>query len=274
MNSITFSSTNLLQNYVAPNAVKSDVDKQSVPVAEKPAEQQTAEPKVAPEIMSKEAAEASKTYAFVAPKFEPYPKLSLPELKADLIAKGKVEGPEKDFKVEQDADMSKLLVFNEGKPSVIYRFDKKGENKKDFVSVEEIGYPMPGTENGVKKISTVYGPEHDFHFRTITYEKNNPILKDEIVNNTTTSHEFKDYLISKSIPFAKDLEITDNNTFIHKFILFENDKVSQYVFAEDENSKTIDVSKKVSDTKGNTEFIYTFGKDETDCTVFEDNAKY
>ena len=62
------------------------------------------------------------------------------ELKTDLVNQGKIEG--KDFKVEQDNLMSKLILLENDKPLKEYIYNQKGASKEDFETVREFGYPL------------------------------------------------------------------------------------------------------------------------------------
>ena len=126
-----------------------------------------AAPQTAPEIVKKDTADAVKAYSLVAPKPKNYDKKSLEELKTELVQQGKIEG--KDFKVEQDNLMSKLILLENDKPVKEYIYNQKGASKEDFETVREFGYPLDD-KNGLQSIETTYGADGEFHFRTMNYK--------------------------------------------------------------------------------------------------------
>ncbi len=261
MTSINPVSGNMLQTYF--NSLGSS--------ASAPSKSATA-PQTAPEIVKKDTADAVKAYSLVAPKPKNYDKKSLEELKTGLVQQGKIEG--KDFKVEQDNLMSKLILLENDKPVKEYIYNQKGASKEDFETVREFGYPLDD-KNGLQSIETTYGADGEFHFRTMNYDKEKSPYKNELVNFSTKSSEFRQYLKDNNIKFANDVDIS-NDIVTHKFIVFDPkaDKMSKYVFTENEKGEPLYVSKSEIDNCGNTKNSIDFHEKTTSFTEFEDNCKY
>lgn len=261
MTSINPVSGNMLQTYF--NSLGSS--------ASAPSKSATA-PQTAPEIVKKDTADAVKAYSLVAPKPKNYDKKSLEELKTGLVQQGKIEG--KDFKVEQDNLMSKLILLENDKPVKEYIYNQKGASKEDFETVREFGYPLDD-KNGLQSIETTYGADGEFHFRTMNYDKEKSPYNNELVNFSTKSSEFRQYLKDNNIKFANDVDIS-NDIVTHKFIVFDPkaDKMSKYVFTENEQGEPLYVSKSEIDNCGNIKNSIDFHEKTTSFTEFEDNCKY
>lgn len=268
---VNFTSTNLLQSY--PTS----------PVKEETQKAQTKQ-EVAHEIISKEAAEAVKAKAFVAPKAKPTPdKKSIDEYKADLIKEGKIEG--KDFKVETKEDKQgvyghELIILDNNKPVKSYYYDKSTSKDEELQLVKEYSYPI-GDSKGLKQIETTYGADGEFHFRTTSYDKENSPYKGELVNHTTTPAELSEYFTSKGIKFTKDIEYSkDNNNLesymISKITAFDpkTNEITRYEFEYDkDNDKVYQVTKNIINKDGSINSYIAFRKDETAFIEFEDNFK-
>lgn len=269
------SSTNLLQNY-----------------AVKPAEQPKAEetkvannPEIAQDIVKKETADAAKAYAagIVAPPPKQVPeKKSLNELKADLLAQGKVEG--KDFKIEKKEDKQgvyghELVVLENDKPVKIY-FYGVGATKEDFQAVEEYSYPV-GDGKGLKSTVTSHGADGEFHYRTTIYERENSPYKDDIVNFDTKPFELEEKLKAEGIKFARDIDYsTDNENsktlMVNKITVLDpkTNEMVRYEFAYNKaDDSVVDVRKNMFDKDGSIKSGITFSKDETAFVNFEDDLK-
>lgn len=265
------SSTNLLQNYALNPAV----------VAEQPKTDNAVQPEIAQDIVKKETADAAKAYACIAPPQKEAPeKKSLDELKADLIAQGKVEG--KDFKIEKMEDKKgvyghELTVLENDKPVKIY-FYAVGATKDDFQSVEEYSYPI-GDGKGLKSTITSYGADGEFHYRTNRYEKENSPYQNEIVNLDTKPFELENKLKEAGIQYARDIEWScDNenleNRMITKITAFDpkTNEVTRYEFNYDrDNDKVNEVVKNNIDKDGGIKSYIIFRNDETAFVNFEDN---
>lgn len=267
------SSTNLLQNY-----------------AVKPAEQPKAEevktseqPEIAQDIVKKETADATKAYAagIIAPPPKAAPeKKSLDELKADLLAQGKVEG--KDFKIEKKEDKQgvyghELVVLENDKPVKIY-FYGAGATKEDFQAVEEYSYPV-GDGKGLKSTVTSHGADGEFHYRTTIYERENSPYKNDIVNYDTKPFELENKLKAEGIKFARDIEYSNDNensnTFmINKITAFDpkTNEIIRYEFTYNKaDDSVVDVTKNIIDKDGSIKSGISFRKDETAFVNFEDD---
>lgn len=276
------SSTNLLQNY----ALKPATDPQK-PEATKTADQ----PEIAQDIVKKETADATKAYAagIIAPPPKAAPeKKSLDELKADLVAQGKVEG--KDFKIENKEDKQgvyghELVVLENDKPLKSYYYDNNGAAKEDFQFVTEYSYPMntptlaDGTIPKLKQTETSYGADGEFHFRATRYERENSPYKDDIVNYDTKPFELEEKLKAEGIKFARDIEYSNDNenynTFmVNKITAFDpkTDEMIRYEFTYNKaDDSVVDVTKNIIDKDGSIKSYIAFRKDETAFVNFRDD---
>lgn len=261
MTSISPTSSNMLQTYFNSLGGSASVPSKSA-----------ATPQAASEIVKKETADAVKAYSLVAPKPKNYDKKSLEELKTDLVNQGKIEG--KDFKVEQDNLMSKLILLENDKPLKEYIYNQKGASKEDFETVREFGYPL-NNENGLQSVETTYGADGEFHFRTTNYDKDKSPYKNELVNNSTKSSEFRQYLKDNNIKFASDIDIS-NNIVTHKFTVFDpkTSQIVKYEFVENEKGEPLYVSKSEINNCGSTKSSIAFHEKTTSFTEYEDNCKY
>lgn len=278
------SSTNLLQNY-----------------AVKPAEQPKAEetkgaeqPEIAQDIVKKETADATKAYAagIIAPPPKQAPEnKSLDELKADLVAQGKVEG--KDFKIEKKEDKQgvyghELVVLENDKPVKSYYFDNIDKEKEELQFITDYSYPadLPTLANDdkspkLKSMETSYGADGEFHFRTTRYERENSPYKDDIVNYDTKPFELENKLEAEGIKFARDIDYsTDNensNTFmVNKITTFDpkTNDVTRYEFTYNKaDDSVVDVTKSMIGNDGSIKSNIVFKKDETAFVNFEDDLK-
>ena len=260
-------STNLLQNYLANYKQVN---------AQPKVDNENTQPQVAQDIVKKETADAAKAYAGVVtpqPKAAPEKK-SLDELKADLLAQGKVEG--KDFIVRKDELASRLNVIENGKTVKVYRFDKDGASKDDFEAVQEFSYPVENLtleSNGLKQTETTYGADGEFHFRTFRYEKDKSPYKNDIVNYDTKPFELENKLKADGIQFARDIEFV-NEYMINKITAFDpkTNEVTRYEFRYDKDNDTVnEVIKCLIDKDGSMKADITFRKDETDYTDYKNN---
>lgn len=260
MTSINPVSNNMLQSYWANLNANNSVPSTPATTAQ-----------TAPEIVKKETADAVKSYSLVAPKSKNYNKKSLEELKTGLVQQGKIEG--KDFKVEQDNLMSKLILLENEKPVKEFMYNQKGASKEDFETVREIAYPLDD-KNGLQSVETTRGADGEFHFRTMNYDKEKSPYKNEIVNCSTKSSDFRQYLKDNNMKFANDVDIS-NDIVTHKFTVFDPkaDKMSKYVFTENEKGEPLYVSKSEIDNCGNTKSSMDFHEKTTSFTEFEDNCK-
>ncbi len=275
------SSTNLLKNYQPKQAVFTEKSQET--------------PQIASEIINRETAAATKSYAgFVAPPPRKVPeKKSLNDLKADFIAQGKVEG--KDFKIENCGDKQgvygcEFIVLENDKPVKKYYYSNDGSKKEDFGLITEIFYPtvIPTIANGnsinskVKSVETTYGSEGDFCFRKTRYEKDSSPYIDELVNYEIKPYELEQKLKANGIKYANDIEYSNDNANLEQFMINKitafnprTNEVTRYEFTYNKaTDKVEDVTKSIIDIDGNKVAEIRFRKDETDFVELKDCRKY
>lgn len=268
----SISSSNLLQK-VNANSNSNGLQQSAV----SPAEQQT--PSVAPEIVSKEAGDASKSYAsqnierFVAPP-ETVAK-SLPEYKQELLSQGKVEG--KDFEVVQDDVTSSIRILKDGKLEQIIRYDKRGDSKEDLESIEYFGYPINDAGNGLKYTSTVRGPKGEFHFRTFSYDKDNNPYKDPYMNSQSDIPSFTTALKNNNVQYASDMNFVGDNIIRTTYTMVDPQTKNfvRYEFLQDkDDSKILSRSKEIFLENNKSESVIRYDDDCVNYVEYKDNMIY
>ena len=257
---VSFPKTNLLYNYNSPQ--KSNFQSQA---------QTNINSAVAPEIVDKKCADATKAYALVPTKHPTPEKKSLEEIKASLVADGKVEG--KDFTVDKEGFASMITVLKDGKNDKVYRFNKNGETKDDFESVEEWSYPMDSSK-GLKSISTTYGADGEFCFRSTNYEKDKSPYQNDIVNFNTKPEDLKTHFEANNIKYANDFDLV-GESLVDKITAFDakDGSVTRYEFMHDKDNNIMKVTKNIVGKDGNLVASINHYKDETIYTEFNDSLK-
>ena len=268
MEKISPVSTNLVQNYT---------QKQKTNAATTQQVQTT--PEIAPEIVKKETANAAKAYAgIVAPTPRPpFEKKSLDELKAELLAQGKVEG--KDFKINKLEKVSNIEILENDKLVKAYIYDNPASSKDNLYEYQEYSYPITNS-NGLREMVTCYDSNGKFRMRCCEYDRDkSPYMKEEI-NHTTTLEDVEKYLQDNNMRYCLDDGHYIDDKF-HSISLTAFDSKKNNVIRYDFNyEKTNDGDRLVSVSKAN------IGKDGTklndlhfgkDCTIYyeyTDNVKY
>ena len=260
MTLITPISGNLLQPYL-----------QSKPVNTEPAPKVDVPTAPATEVVKKETADALKAYSLVDKKPKCYEKNNLEDLAKDFVSKGKVEG--KDFTIERDKVSSKLTLLENEKPVKIFYYNGTGASEKDFDLVQEIEYPA-SDDKGLISIETTYGADGEFHFRTMNYDKDKSPYQNDIVNNSTKSSEFRQFLKDNNMKFTSDLDCSDGID-THKFTVFDpnSNYIFKYEFVEDQDGKPVFVSKSEISGNDTIERSIAFMNEQTSVTEYEDKSK-
>ncbi len=257
---VSLSKTNLLYNY--NSSQKSN---------QQGAEQIQSNKTVAPEIVDKKYADATKAYALVTTKHPAPEKKSLEEFKTQLITAGKVEG--KDFTIEKGGFASKISVLKDGKNDKVYRFNKDGATKEDFESIEEWSYPMDPSK-GLKYINTTYDADGKFCFRSTCYEKDKSPYENDIINSKTEPQKLTKYFEENNIKYACDSDLV-GECLNFKITAFDSKdgSVARYEFKYDKDNNITEVNKNIIGKDGNLTAEIRYSKDETTYTEFKDSLK-
>ena len=260
MEKVTISSpsTNLLKNYAAQTVQK----KESFT---------SEQPEPAKELMSKEAADASKAYSGVAAaKKSPFEKKSLEDKKAELLNNGKVEG--KDFKINNAGkSFTTLEIYADGKPSEIFMYNN-GASADDLESYTKISYCLTPETTGLKASMTNYDKDGNFKYRSNIYEKDKSPYKDCDVNFETEPEDLTEQFKAKNIKFS--IEKSQNGEFTSEVVTaFDNDKISKYEFICDINGDPLEVRRYDVGSDGRDIRYVGYGSDETTYVEYKDSFK-
>lgn len=234
------------------------------------AHQQLQEPTpVAGEILDKKLADATKAYAIIDYKQTPSKGKSLEELKADLIAKGKIEG--KDFLIEASDSVSVLTILENQKTKEEFMYGKDNSGKEVLDSITDFSYPLD-SQKGLKEVRTVHDADGKFMFRTFEYEKDKFPYKDDVVNIETTPAQLVEHFKANGIKFVSNSNIKKDWS-IQKYSAFnpKDNGVTEYEFTYDKSGKIWSVIKSLIDNDGSTNGIITYYKDTTSYTEYKDS---
>lgn len=252
------SSTNLLKNYAAGNVQQ----KESFTSDQKPAE----------EIISKEAADASKVYSRVVVNKKPVENKTLEAKKAELISQGKVEG--KDFKIEYAGENLQTLEIDEnGRPSEIFFYEKKDGSDGKLETYTKYEYCLNPETTGLKKSLTSYNADGKFIFRSNVYEREKSPYKNMEVNFDTKFDKFVEKLESENAKFVIN-HFDGNASTAHSVSVFDKDSILKYEFTDDINGEPLEVSVSKVGKDGYNDNIIAFYPDETVYTEFKDSLIY
>ncbi len=243
-------STNLLKNYGATVQQKRETF--------------TAEKEPAKEIISKEAADASRAYSGVAVK-QPFEKKSFDDKKAELLSNGKVEG--ENFKIYNAGKNLRVLeVLNDGKPSEIYYYNDSG-NPDGFTKYQ---YCLNSETTGLKYSAAAYDGNGVFKSRTNIYEKDKSPYTGIDVNFETEAEDLIEHLKSENIRFAVD-KFVDGELTTDVITAFDAGKVYKYEFVRDINGNPVEMRKIETDENGKDLRYITFSPDETSYTEYKES---
>ena len=252
------SSTNLLKNYSTGNVQQ----KESFTSDQKPAE----------EIISKEAADASKVYSRVVVNKKPVENKTLEAKKAELISQGKLEG--KDFNVKYAGENFKTLeVIENDKTSEIFFYENKDDSDGKLETYTKYEYCLNPETTGLKKSLTGYDADGKFIFRSNVYEKEKSPYKNMKVNFDTKFDKFVEKLESENAKFVIN-HTEGNDTTTHSVSVLDNDRVLKYEFTHDINGEPLEVSVSEVGNDGYNKNVIAFGPEETVYTEFKDSLIY
>lgn len=227
---------------------------------------------IAPEIVKKSTADASKAYGFAAiEKKVKFENKSIDEYIKDLLSQGKVEG--KDFKITKIGGLAtNLELLKNGK---IYQKIIWYKNS-DQVRFKTVNYPINTGNSGVviKEASTLYDKNSKFLSRETIYDINKHPFKDELVKYGSTPEELMAKLTAQGRTFYKELANADFGHFTRISSFNPKTKLNEvYEFGYNKKDKLMEIKKTSYNNDNRTETLW-FSPDEVSCVNYQNNIKY
>ena len=226
-----------------------------------------------PDLISKEGANALRAYtlqqtpvSFQGATQEKFG--TSKEYIEQLTSKGLKEG--KDFTVDKDGKFTEVHLI------------KNGQTVKDMVWFQEdtgevfecYRLQYHSQYNPKEGVTTCYGDDGEFRYRTKTYEKN-PIKNDD-VNVHITPKEYIEYLEQNNIKYTSDFEKIDDDMYNQTYSVYnpQTNLMTKIIFERNlNNNDNISVHKQIyNEDNEHTKTVHYY-HDCTEITDFADNPK-